>query len=340
MNSLNLELFEPLNFYTLNLSDFSTAIQNFLRQYTYGNEPEELYAPIMYLMELGGKRMRPILVLLGYQLFDDDWQKAIPAAVSVEVFHNFTLMHDDIMDKAPLRRNQPTVHTKWNDNIAILSGDVMLVKAYAMLMQGVEDKYLRKALEKFNRCAAWVCEGQQWDMNFEQRADVSENEYIEMIRLKTAVLLGYSLELGAMLAGANDTLQEQIRLFGENVGIGFQLKDDLLDVYGNPDKFGKQVGGDIIANKKTFLLIEALETAQNENKQALDFWLNQKDFEPQAKVQAVTKIYNNLHIKEKTEEKINSFFAEAFFLLEKMEIAPERKLFLEQFTKWLIERES
>lgn len=214
----------------MNLSHFSSAIHDFLSQYTYGNQPTELYAPIDYLMQLGGKRMRPILVLLGYQLFDDNWQKAIPAASSVEVFHNFTLMHDDIMDKAPLRRNKPTVHTKWNENIAILSGDVMLVKAYEMLMQGVEDRYLRKALQKFSRCATWVCEGQQWDMNFEQNQDVSENEYIEMIRLKTAVLLGFSLELGAMLAGADDTLQEQLRLFGENIGIGFQLKDDLLDV--------------------------------------------------------------------------------------------------------------
>jgi geranylgeranyl diphosphate synthase type II len=291
-------------------------------------------------MQLGGKRMRPILVLLGYQLFDDNWQKAIPAAVSVEVFHNFTLMHDDIMDKAPLRRNKPTVHTKWNENIAILSGDVMLVKAYEMLMQGVEDRYLRKALQKFSRCATWVCEGQQWDMNFEQNQDVSENEYIEMIRLKTAVLLGFSLELGAMLAGADDTLQEQLRLFGENIGIGFQLKDDLLDVYGNPDKFGKQIGGDIIANKKTFLLIEALQTAENELKQELDHWLSLSEFEPQEKIRAVTKIYDNLNIKTKTEEKMNSFFAEAFGLLKEMKIAPERKLFLEEFTKWLIERES
>jgi len=324
----------------LNLSHFSSAIHDFLSQYTYGNQPTELYAPIDYLMQLGGKRMRPILVLLGYQLFDDNWQKAIPAASSVEVFHNFTLMHDDIMDKAPLRRNKPTVHTKWNENIAILSGDVMLVKAYEMLMQGVEDRYLRKALQKFSRCATWVCEGQQWDMNFEQNQDVSENEYIEMIRLKTAVLLGFSLELGAMLAGADDTLQEQLRLFGENIGIGFQLKDDLLDVYGNPDKFGKQIGGDIIANKKTFLLIEALQTAENELKQELDHWLSLSEFEPQEKIRAVTKIYDNLNIKTKTEDKINSFFSEAFGLLKEMKIAPERKLLLEEFTKWLIERES
>jgi len=324
----------------LNPTNFLAAIQDFLKQYNFGKQPIELYAPIDYLMELGGKRMRPILVFLGYQLFDDNWQKAVPAAVSVEVFHNFTLMHDDIMDKAPLRRNQPTVHTKWNENIAILSGDVMLVKAYEMLMQGVEDKYLRKALVKFNRCAAWVCEGQQWDMNFEQRTDVLKNEYIEMIRLKTAVLLGYSLELGAMLAGANDTLQDQIRLFGENIGIGFQLKDDLLDVYGNPDKFGKQVGGDIVTNKKTFLLIEACENAQNEIKEEINYWLLKKDFEPEMKVQALRKIYDLLHVKEKTEEKINSFFAEAFCLLKEMQIEPERKSFLEQFTQWLLERES
>lgn len=324
----------------MNISHLSQSLQDFLKSYNYGTQPTELYAPIEYLMQLGGKRMRPILVLLGYQLFDDDWQKAIPAAVSVEVFHNFTLMHDDIMDKAPLRRNQPTVHTKWNENIAILSGDVMLVKAYEMLMQGVEDKYLRKALQRFSRCAAQVCEGQQWDMNFEQSKEVSENEYIEMIRLKTAVLLGYSLELGAMLAEADDTAQEQMRLFGENIGIGFQLKDDLLDVYGNPDKFGKQVGGDIIANKKTFLLIEALQTATNEEKKELEYWLALKEFDPKEKVEKVTRIYDTLHIREKTEEKINSFFSVAFHLLEKMQVAPKRKVYLHEFTKLLIQREN
>jgi len=211
----------------MNIASYTSVIQNFIDTYAYGSNPKELYEPISYLMSLGGKRMRPLLTILGYQLFDENWQKAVPAAVAVEVFHNFTLMHDDIMDKAPLRRNQPTVHSKWNENIAILSGDVMLVKAYEILLRGVEDTHLREAFEKFGTCAAWVCEGQQWDMNFEKETAISEAEYIEMIRLKTAVLLGFSLELGAMLAGATQEQQEQMRAFGENIGIGFQLKDDL-----------------------------------------------------------------------------------------------------------------
>jgi len=324
----------------MDLSLFAQEIQNFLNRYPYGKSPQELYEPIGYLMNLGGKRMRPLLVLLGYQLFEDHWQKAVPAAVSVEVFHNFTLMHDDIMDKAPLRRGNPTVHTKWNESIAILSGDVMLVRAYEMLMAGVEDKYLRKALEKFSACAAWVCEGQQWDMNFEEKATISESEYIEMIRLKTAVLLGFSLELGAMLAGASEEEQLKIRAFGENLGIGFQLKDDLLDVYGNPDKFGKQVGGDIAANKKTYLLLEALSQATGETKVQLDAWLSKKDFEISEKVQAVTNIYNTLGIKEKTENKIQSYFDLAFKQLSELEARSSQKQFLEEFMRQLIAREN
>ncbi|MDX1905081.1 MAG: polyprenyl synthetase family protein [Thermonemataceae bacterium] len=325
----------------MNIHLYTSAIQNFIEKYHYGSNPKELYEPISYLMSLGGKRMRPLLTILGYQLFDNDWQKAIPAAVAVEVFHNFTLMHDDIMDKAPLRRNQPTVHHKWNENIAILSGDVMLVKAYEILLQGVEDKYLRKSLEKFGVCAAWVCEGQQLDMNFEKESHISENQYIEMIRLKTAVLLGFSLELGAMLAGASEEEQTYMRIFGENIGIGFQLKDDLLDVYGNPDKFGKQVGGDIIANKKTYLLIEALQLAENEQKTALNFWLTAQDFDPIQKVKAVTEIYNSLKIKEKTEEKIQYFFDTAFTQLQHLAAThDDAKEFLADFMRQLITRES
>ncbi|KOY87197.1 isoprenyl synthetase [bacterium 336/3] len=324
----------------MDLSLHSQEIQQFLNHYSYGKSPQELYEPIQYLMNLGGKRMRPLLVLLGYQLFDDNWQKCVPAAVSVEVFHNFTLMHDDIMDKAPLRRSQPTVHTKWNESIAILSGDVMLVKAYEILMSGVEDKYLRKALEKFSACAAWVCEGQQWDMNFEDKATVSESQYIEMIRLKTAVLLGFSLELGAMLAGANDEEQLKIRAFGENIGIGFQLKDDLLDVYGNPDKFGKQVGGDIAANKKTYLLLEAIAQATGETKVQLEYWLAKKDFDIAEKVKAVTDIYNTLGIKEKTEQKIQYFFDLAFKQLDELNARNAQKQFLDEFMRQLIAREN
>ncbi len=324
----------------MNLKPYLQAVEAYLEKYTYGTNPNELYEPIGYMMSLGGKRLRPILVLLGYEVFSENWQKAIPASVAVEVFHNFTLMHDDIMDKAPLRRNHATVHTKWNENIAILSGDVMLVKAYEILLQGVEDRFLRAAMQKFSRCATWVCEGQQWDMNFETQNEVSIPEYLEMIRLKTAVLLGFALELGAMLAGANETEQEKLRLIGENMGVGFQLKDDLLDVYGNPEKFGKQVGGDIIANKKTYLLIEALQTAQDDTKTELLKWLSVKTFSPQEKVKAVTKVYNLLGIKEKTENLIDSFFRKAFDSLAEMQADESAKEKLASFMTWLMEREN
>ncbi|WP_448530153.1 polyprenyl synthetase family protein [Raineya sp.] len=324
----------------MNLKPYLQVVEDYLEKYTYGTSPTELYEPIGYMMSLGGKRLRPLLVLLGYEIFNENWQKAIPASVAVEVFHNFTLMHDDIMDKAPLRRNHATVHTKWNENIAILSGDVMLVKAYEILLQGVEDKFLRSATQKFSRCATWVCEGQQWDMNFETQNQVTIPEYLEMIRLKTAVLLGFSLELGAMLAGANETEQEKLRLIGENMGIGFQLKDDLLDVYGSPEKFGKQVGGDIIANKKTYLLIEALRTAENQIKDELLYWLSLKEFSPQEKIKAVTEIYNLLGIKEKTEKLIDSFFQKAFDSLAEMQVSEGAKEKLRNFMTWLIEREN
>jgi geranylgeranyl diphosphate synthase type II len=229
-----------------------------IKRNKFGKEPASLYEPIRYLMGLGGKRMRPLLTLLSYSLYKDDVKSIVPFAVAIEAFHNFTLMHDDIMDNAPLRRGDKTVHEKWNVNTAILSGDVMLVKVYDMLLS-LDAEKLKPVLQKFNTCAAEVCEGQQWDMEFETLASVSESQYINMIRLKTAVLLGFSLEFGAILANSSVEDQNALREFGVNIGIGFQLKDDLLDAYADPKKFGKQVGGDIIANKKTYLLIKALE---------------------------------------------------------------------------------
>lgn len=217
----------------------------------YGQHPPELYEPIRYIMSLGGKRLRPVLTLLGSQLFTDQWQPFVKPAIAVEVFHNFTLMHDDIMDAAPLRRGQPTVHHRWNPNVAILSGDVMLVCAYDLLLEAEPTK-LPVILKKFNRCAAEVCEGQQMDMNFERLPTVSEADYLDMIRLKTAVLLGFSLELGGILANADASQTDLLYEMGVNIGTGFQLKDDLLDVFGEQAKFGKQVGGDILANKKRF----------------------------------------------------------------------------------------
>ncbi len=318
---------------------FVEALQKEIQSTEYGRHPAELYDPIQYIMSLGGKRMRPLLTLMGAYLFTDEWEKAIKPAISVEVFHNFTLMHDDIMDQAPLRRGQPTVHEKWNHNIAILSGDVMLVNAYELLLDVAPDK-LRHVLARFNRTAAEVCEGQQLDMNFETRWDVTEAEYVEMIKLKTSVLLGYALELGGIIAGADTDSTNHLREGGINIGIGFQLKDDLLDVYGDPAKFGKQVGGDIIANKKTFLLIEALEKAGGPLLDELNGWLSCKEFDKAEKVKAVTEIYDKLNIRQVTEQRISDYFAKGLSNFEQVQATPERKEMLLSFTRQLIEREN
>ncbi|QJW91739.1 polyprenyl synthetase family protein [Spirosoma taeanense] len=323
----------------MNPAVFVDALQNELQHIQYGQNPLELYEPIRYIMNLGGKRMRPLMTLMSAYLFTDDWQKAIRPALAVEVFHNFTLMHDDIMDQAPLRRGQPTVHEKWNHNIAILSGDVMLVNAYQLLLDVEADK-LKRVMNRFTRTAAEVCEGQQLDMNFETRWDVTEAEYIEMIRLKTSVLLGYALELGGLIAGVDDETTRHLYEGGMNIGIGFQLKDDLLDVYGDPVKFGKQVGGDIIANKKTFLLIEALEKADGALREELNDWLNQAEFDKAEKVQAVTAIYDRLGIRQSTEERINNYFDHGFTNFDQIRADPDRKNLLIQFARQLVERES
>lgn len=323
----------------MNPALFSEALQYELQQTRYGQHPTELYEPIRYIMGLGGKRLRPLLTLMAAYLFTDDWQKAVKPALAVEVFHNFTLLHDDVMDQAPLRRGHQTVHEKWNQNIAILSGDVMLVNAYKFLST-VDTPYLKEAMSRFNTVAAEVCEGQQMDMNFETRWDVTETEYIEMIRLKTSVLLGFALELGGLITGADEPSTRHLREGGINIGIGFQLKDDLLDVYGDPVKFGKQVGGDIIANKKTFLLIEALEQATGSLKTELTDWLTRTEFDKGEKVQAVTAIYDQLQIRELTEARINDYFAHGFANFDQITAEPVRKALLVSFARQLVERES
>jgi len=323
----------------MNPAVFADALLNQIKTTQYGDHPPELYDPIRYIMDLGGKRLRPLMTLLATYLFTDDWQKALKPAVAVEVFHNFTLMHDDIMDQAPLRRGQPTVHEKWNHNIAILSGDVMLVNAYELLLD-VETPILKRVLARFNRTAAEVCEGQQLDMNFETRDNVTEAEYIEMIKLKTSVLLGFALELGGLIACADDASVAHLREGGINIGIGFQLKDDLLDVYGDPVKFGKQVGGDIIANKKTFMLIEALEKAEGLIKTELLDWLTRTDFDKAEKVEAVTCIYDQLGIRQIAETRIDEYFACGFANLELVVAEPARKAMLLGFATQLVQRES
>ena len=332
----NLAELPPLS---MNPAVFADALLNQIKTAHYGDHPPELYDPIQYIMDLGGKRLRPLMTLLAVYLFTDDWQKALKPALAVEVFHNFTLMHDDIMDRAPLRRGQPTVHEKWNHNIAILSGDVMLVNAYELLLD-VETPILKRVLARFNRTAAEVCEGQQLDMNFETRDNVTEAEYIEMIKLKTSVLLGFALELGGIIARADDESVAHLREGGINIGIGFQLKDDLLDVYGDPVKFGKQVGGDIIANKKTFMLIEALEKADGPIKTELLDWLSRIEFNKAEKVRAVTSIYDQLGIRQIAETRIDAYFASGFANFEQVLAQPARKALLIDFATQLIQRES
>lgn len=318
---------------------YNKLIEAEIKTHKFGKQPASLYEPIRYLMGLGGKRMRPLLTLLSYSLYKDNVEEVVPYASAVEAFHNFTLMHDDIMDKAPLRRGKATVHEKWNVNTAILSGDVMLVKVYEMFSSLEGDK-LKRVLKAFNACAAQVCEGQQWDMEFETMNSVKEAQYIEMIRQKTAVLLGFSLELGAILADAPTTDQQALKDFGINIGIGFQLKDDLLDAYADPKKFGKQVGGDIIANKKTYLLIKALEKAKGKQKKDLTALLNSKKFNKQAKVKAVKAIYDSLHLQELTEKKVNQFFGLGFKNLETLSGKPEAKMALRKFAEELIARQT
>ncbi|WP_421939214.1 polyprenyl synthetase family protein [Pedobacter sp.] len=311
-----------------------TAIQNL----KFPEQPKQLYEPISYIINLGGKRVRPLLVLLGTELFGENAKEAIHAAMAIEVFHNFTLVHDDIMDNAPLRRGKATVHEKWSTNTAILSGDVMMVEANKNLAK-VNPVFLKDVLDTFNETAQGVCEGQQLDMEFEARNDVSIEEYINMIRLKTAVLLGGALKLGAIIAGASKTDADLLYQFGENIGIAFQLQDDILDVYADPEKFGKQVGGDIIANKKTFLLLEALTLAQDENKAILEEWLTKERFDPQEKVAAIKAVYSNLNIQDIARTSMDAYLQKALAVFDQIQVEDSAKENLLELTNLLMARE-
>ncbi|WP_424962775.1 polyprenyl synthetase family protein [Ekhidna sp.] len=320
------------------MKDLLEKIDSSLANLPLGNHPQNLYDPIRYILSLGGKRLRPMLVLLGYGLKNEDLEPIIEPSLTVEIFHNFTLMHDDIMDLAPIRRGKPTVHEKWNNTVAILSGDTMMVKAYDQLLTGPNHS-LALAIQKFNKCAVEVCEGQQLDMNFEELETVTEDQYIEMIRLKTAVLLGFSLEYGGLLAGMSEEQLEKLNAIGEKAGIGFQLMDDLLDVYGDKAKFGKQVGGDIVSNKKTYLLIKALELANSSQRKELDKWLSASEFDVEEKVEAVKSVYEEIGIFELTQKKMNSYYDEAFALLENLDARVEGKQQLVDFFEKLMKRE-
>ena len=322
-----------------NVLQFQELINKEIAEKQYPNTPSELYEPIRYILSLGGKRLRPTILLMASDLFNGSILKAINPAMAIEVFHNFTLMHDDIMDKAPLRRGNLTVHSKWNEAVAILSGDVMLVEAYKLMMQ-VDDSLLRQVLNIFNETAVGVCQGQQIDMNFEQTDGVSVHEYLEMVRLKTAVLLAAALKIGALVGGADTRNAALLYEFGENMGIAFQLQDDILDVYGDPEKFGKQVGGDIISNKKTFLLINALELAKGVDEEELKYWLFQENTETQTKVKAVTEIYNRLGVRQLAEHHMNVYAEKALSALEKVSAEKNKKQALRSFAEKLLIREN
>jgi len=322
-----------------NLTDLQALISNSISELTFPDYPGQLYEPITYILSLGGKRMRPALLLMACELFGGDSAKALSPALGIEVFHNFTLMHDDIMDNAPLRRGKTTVQQRWNNNVAILSGDVMLIEAYKLMMQ-VESNLLGRVLDIFNQTAIGVCEGQQLDMEFEQQNTVSINEYVNMIRLKTAVLLGGALKIGALIGGAAQKDSEFLSTFGEQLGTAFQLQDDILDVYGDPEKFGKQVGGDIIANKKTFLLIKALELAKGEQAIELNALLNATYLSNTEKVAGVTNIYNELEVRQHAETVMQHYADEAFTALDEINLPDDRKQYLRYFANGLLVREN
>ncbi|MEO6851080.1 MAG: polyprenyl synthetase family protein [Mucilaginibacter sp.] len=321
------------------LSDLQAIISAEVDKLSFPTYPVGLYEPIEYILSLGGKRMRPALLLMACDLFGGDIDKAVPPALAIEVFHNFTLMHDDIMDKAPLRRGKITVHERWNNNVGILSGDVMLIEGYKLMMQ-VDEAILRPILDIFNNTAVGVCEGQQLDMEFETRNDVNISEYITMIRLKTALVLGGALQIGAIIGGASARDAALMHAFGEQLGIAFQLQDDILDVYGDPEKFGKQVGGDIIANKKTFLLISALELANGAQAAELNKWLHHMQADPHHKVAAITRIYNQLQIRQYAEEVMQNYTEKAFQALDAINLPDEQKQYLRDFADGLMVREN
>ncbi len=289
-----------------------------------GGQPRELYEPVSYCLDLGGKRMRPLMTLLGCKLFGGDAQNAMSAAIGLELFHNFTLMHDDIMDNAPIRRGKPSVHIRWTANTAILSGDVMFALAYQHMM-GVDDIHLRPVLSLFNKTVLEVCEGQQYDMNFEALEHVSEGQYIEMIRLKTAVLPAACLKTGAIIANASEEDADHLYRFGEGVGIGFQIKDDWLDVFGDETTFGKKSGGDIVSNKKTWLYIKALEQAKGQQRQLLLDAYARKSTGPEEKIRKVKEVFLDLDIDKLALAEMDRYYKTAFEALNLIQVGSEAK---------------
>ena len=333
-----LKRFTSKNLYMFTSAELLDKINTCLADLKFSRSPEGLYAPVTYVLSLGGKRIRPVLMLLAYNLYKEDVESILSQAVGIEMYHNYTLLHDDLMDKADRRRGKPTVHKVWDENTAILSGDAMLVLAYRYMAEGCPSHLLRPVMDLFGQTALEICEGQQFDMEFETCNDVSEAEYLEMIRLKTSVLLAASLKVGALLGGASQEDAGHLYDFGINLGLAFQLKDDWLDVYGDPKVFGKNIGGDILCNKKTYLLIQALEQASDAQRKELERWLATDSFDPAEKIAAVTRLYDAIGVGALCEDKIQAYTRLAEENLRKVGVDATRKLELEKLLETLVSR--
>jgi len=318
--------------------EYKSLVEQRIASLNFGIEPRQLYQPISYTLAGGGKRLRPVLALAACDLFEGNVQDAIDAAIGIEIFHNFTLLHDDIMDQSHLRRGKETVYKKWNTNIAILSGDTMFALAYQLILKAPKTM-LCPVLETFTQTAIEVCEGQQFDMDFEDRDDVSIPEYIDMIRLKTAVLIGASLKTGALVANAGILQANLLYDFGVNAGIAFQLKDDYLDAFGNTETFGKRIGGDIVANKKTYLYLKCLELADEKDKIRLHDLFRQKQADGAAKVKQVLDLYDRYKIKDETTTEMEHFFGKALEIINQVDASSNKKKLLADYARWLFERE-
>lgn len=314
-----------------------TQVNAFLDVLPYERTPKSLYEPIRYVLSMGGKRIRPVLMLLGYNLYKEDTDKILMNAIALETYHNYTLLHDDLMDQADLRRGHETVHKKWDANTAILSGDSMLVLAYERMAQ-CDSRHLADVLSLFTTTALEIGEGQQYDMEFETRDDVREEEYIEMIRLKTSVLLACALKIGAILADASAEDADNLYKFGEQIGLAFQLQDDYLDVYGDSKVFGKKIGGDITSNKKTFMLINAFSHANEAQRQELEKWVNAKSFDREEKIAAVTRLYNEIGIDKMAQAKIAYYFEQSKKYLDAVQVPAERKEELQKYAQRMMKR--
>lgn len=312
-------------------------VNEFIDRLPYDRKPASLYAPIKYVLSMGGKRIRPVLMLLAYNLFKDDPESILMPACALETYHNYTLLHDDLMDNADLRRGHQTVHRKWDANTAILSGDSMLVLAYQRMAQCDKAK-MPQVLDLFTNTALEIGEGQQYDMDFEHRSDVTEDEYIEMIRLKTSVLLACALKVGAMLGGASDEDADRLYMFGEKIGLAFQLQDDYLDVYGDQKVFGKAIGGDITSNKKTYMLINAFNRADDRQRAELERWVEAGDFDRAEKIAAVTRLYDEMGIGDLAQERIRQYFEESKVYLDAVSVDESRKAELAAYAQRMMKR--